>query len=113
MDLESQAVAPGGSLAAALRRAGPIRLAIGFFVMCLGSAQLAELLIGIHGVSWLRAYAPAGAAGDGIGFAWMWAFFTGARLARGRSWPRALVESLLPAILTIVLAVSILRALNR
>lgn len=110
--MESSVTRPVGPLATALRRAGGARLAAGFFVMCLGAAVLTEAVLGPRGLAWFRAGGAGTAGGAGVAFAWIWAYFTIVRLARGRSWPRALGEAALPASLLFILALWTLRALG-
>jgi hypothetical protein len=97
--------------AAAVRRAGRARVALGFLAAQLVAMLAADALLGPRGLGWYRG--PGTARAVGLAFALLWAFLVWLELARGRAWPRALLAALPLALGSAGIAAVVMRLLGR
>ena len=97
--------------AAALRRAGWGRLALGYLAAVLLAVFAADAFLGPRGLGWFRG--SGGAGGVGVALALTWAYLVVLRLGRGRTWPRALLSALPPALVLAGIAAVVMHLLRR
>ena len=92
------------------RRVGRARLALAFFVMQLAAIFTADALLGPRGLGWFRGAGAAG--GIGAAFGLTWAYLVWLRLARGQTWPRALVAAFAVALFFVASAVFLMHFIS-